>query len=595
MDDGQWLGALRAIGTGRFVPARPGGSFVPISSLVGTSRVSFFGDTFRVLGTDTETMRHGAMLTVRQYPTSTSPGMLDGLNLPIDLVVTQSFLPIEMIQAQGLVKRTARQMRAADDAAVSLERQLLQAADDLSAGRISFGTHQASVTIFARSAADLDHDVGQVRRAFEAVGATVVREDLALRTGYFAAFPGNADYRTRPAVISSRNFADFTALHGSARGVQRCPWGRPITVFPTLTGDSYAFSFHLPGARDERTVGHTLVVGQTGSGKTVTAAFLISQARRLGVRVIAFDKDRGLEAPIRALGGSYDAVRAGEPAGFNPFATEGADERGAAWLADWLSNLVGGDLSAVQTEALAKAVQANRTAVANLQTMAQFRSQLRSVPDNNDLYRRLGRWDVDGQHGWLFSGDGPDALDFANAVTAFDLTEIFDEPTVRTAWLSYVFRRIERAVEQEAPTLLVLDEAWKLLDDRYFEARLKDWMLTMRKKNVAVVLLTQRVSHVVDSTAGGPILEGIATMLLFPSSRVSAAELGPLGLSEGEVAVATSAATGRRAALVKNGEESAVIDVDLSGLGPLLHVLAGGAGAGLWTGWKDDPEFWRHA
>ncbi len=103
-------------------------------------------------------------------------------------------------------------------------------------------------------------------------------------------------------------------------------------------------------------------------------------------------------------------------------------------------------------------------------------------------------------------------------LTAFDLTEIFDNDTVRTAWLSYVFRRVERLVEDEHPTLLVLDEAWKLLDDPYFEARLKDWMLTMRKKNVAVVLLTQRVSHITNSAAGDAILESAVTRLVYPSA-----------------------------------------------------------------------------
>jgi hypothetical protein len=39
-------------------------------------------------------------------------------------------------------------------------------------------------------------------------------------------------------------------------------------------------------------------------------------------------------------------------------------------------------------------------------------------------------------------------------------------------------RRIERTGEDSWPTLIILDEAWKLLDDPYFEHRLKDWMLT---------------------------------------------------------------------------------------------------------------------
>ena len=72
------------------------------------------------------------------------------------------------------------------------------------------------------------------------------------------------------------------------------------------------------------------------------------------------------------------------------------------------------------------------------------------MDDDGDLHSRMGQWD-DGQYHWLFSGTGVDPLTFRNPVTAFDLSEIFDSPAVRTAWLAYVFRRIERTVEDGQP------------------------------------------------------------------------------------------------------------------------------------------------
>nr|WP_254679229.1 hypothetical protein [Celeribacter baekdonensis] len=48
------------------------------------------------------------------------------------------------------------------------------------------------------------------------------------------------------------------------------------------------------------------------------------------------------------------------------------------------------------------------------------------------------------------------------------MTEILDMTTERMAVLSYIFRQIERVVEDRRPTIIVLDEAWKLLDDPYF-------------------------------------------------------------------------------------------------------------------------------
>ena len=593
---GEWIGLLRCLVGGPFAPVVPARSFLPLSDLVATAPVRFDGDMFTVLGPHASAVRVGAMVTLKDYPNATFAGVLDGLDLTSDMVVTNTFTPGDRVEALSKIQRVARQMAAADDAAVSLRMQLEEAADDQASGRVAFGQHHCTVAMFADDEDELDETLGLVTRAVTSSGGTIVREGFAARAAFFAQMPGNYSYRTRAAMISSRNFAELSALHGAARGRprDRSPWSEAVTVLPTGNGEPYRFNFHLAGDAGERTVGHSLVLGQTGSGKTLGTAFLLAQAMRLSPRVIVFDKDRGLEMPVRAMGGSYTPVRMGVPTGMNPFEAE-SDERGAAWLTDWLEAMLrpkDGELTPVQLEALARACEANRRAPTNLRTVGHFRSQLRSIDDGRDLHTRLGRWDADGQFGWLFGGAERDALSFDRDVTAFDLSEIFDNPDVRTAWLSYVFRRIERTVEDERPTLIVMDEAWKLLDDPYFRSRLKDWMLTMRKKNVAVVLLTQRVSHLVDSAAGGAILESVATRLVYPSNRNTTTELAPLDLTDGEAAFLQQSNVGHRLALVQSGDDSVIVDMNLAALGPLVGVLGGGKGEAWPDGWRDDPDFW---
>ena len=597
---GEWLGMLQACVCGVYRPLSPGHEFRPLADLMACSRVDFRGDTFVVFGNDADETRFGAIFTYKKYPTDTHAGFFDGLDLPHDTVVTHSFTPIEQFEALNRVQKTGRQMRAADDAARSLEAQLVDAADDLASGRISFGLHQATITTFARSETELDEIASRIRSAGQRTGGVLVREDIGARSAYFAQHPGNYAYRARASMISSANFSDFAALHANGEGLEpgREPWGAPITTFRTLGHEPYRFSFHLPGAPGERTVGHSLIVGRTGSGKTAAIAFLMAQAQRIEprTRIIAFDKDRGLEMALRALGGSYTAVRMGEQTGFNPFRAE-ADVRGTAWLTDWLGALLsqqGGALSPMQAEALAQMTASNAESDPVLQTVSHFRSQLRGVDDDGDLYTRMAQWDTDGQFAWLFGGTDDDPLHFDNDVTGFDLTEVLDIRAVRTAWLSYVFRRIERTIEDGRPTLVVLDEAWKLLDDEYFQTRLKDWMLTMRKKNVAVVMLTQRVSHIAESRAGSSIIESIATSVLFPNSRNTADELAPLGLTDGEVVFLTSSGAGNRYASIRSGDSSVFVDMDLSPLGSLLKALVDGPGTEKSpSGWRGNPEFWK--
>jgi type IV secretion system protein VirB4 len=593
--DGVWLSLLRTLIDGSSAKLFPGNKFIPLADLLSSSSVTFRGSTFLCQGADQTKTRYGTIISIKDYPTETYPGILDRLNLPFDSVVSQSFSQINNLAAQNRISRVRNQMKAAEDAAVSLLAQLGDAEDDVASGRVVFGEHHCSIALFCDSEVELAEAVTFVTRAMQEAGAAIVREGFAARTIYFAQHPGNFTYRTRAAMISSQNFSQLCALHGQSKGnpPNKCPWGDAVAVFPTGRGESFRFSFHLAGNVGERTVGHTLILGQTGSGKTLGTAFLLSQAQRLNPRIIIFDKDNGFEMAVRAMGGKYNPVRMGVETGFNPMRAE-ADKRGAAWLTDWLdalANLDGKPLTPLQLQSLSDAVQANALADPRLQNLEQFRSQLRATDDDGDLYTRLGRWDSQGQFGWLFGGKGQDTLSFDARVSAFDLTEIFENDIIRTAWLSYAFRRIERLVEDEHPTLLVLDEAWRLLDDPYFQVRLKDWMLTMRKKNVAVLLLTQRVSHITNSAAGGAILESAATRLIYPSSYNTEAELGPLNLTPTESAFLQTSNSDNHFVLFKSGQDSVVLDFDLSSLGKGLGILGGGRGEKARAGWREDPNF----
>jgi type IV secretion system protein VirB4 len=596
VSSGRWLGLLRSLIDGSDAKLIPGTKFVPVADRLATSQITFRKRMFECEGVERGQRRFGTIISVKDYPNETFPGILDRLNLPYDTVVTQSFTPIDPIAAQARISRVRKQMQAAEDAAVSLMAQLEDAEDDVASGRVVFGEHHCSIAIFCTSPDELEQAMAYVTRAMQDAGAAIVRENFSARAVYYAQHPGNFAYRTRSAMISSQNFAELCAMHGLPKGnpPEKCPWGEAVTIVPTARGETFRFNFHLPGNRDQRTVGHTLVLGQTGSGKTLGTAFLVSQAQRLGVRTIIFDKDNGFEMAVRAMGGHYSSVRMGEDTGYNPMGSE-ADTRGSAWLADWLTALAENDgsrLNPLQIQALTEAVQSNAIADGRLQNFEQFRSQLRATDDDGDLYTRLGRWDETGQFGWLFSGKGGDSLDFHEGITAFDLSEIFDNDLVRTAWLSYVFRRIERLVEDEHPTLLVLDEAWKLLDDPYFESRLKDWMLTMRKKNVAVVLLTQRVSHIKNSRAGDAILESAVTRLVYPSSFNTETELAPLHLTPTEATFLQTSNVDNHFVLLKSGTDSVVLDLDLGALTDGLKVLGGGRGEKAPSGWRERPDFY---
>ena len=99
--------------------------------------------------------------------------------------------------------------------------------------------------MFADSIPALARVVAQARSDLADSGAVVVREDLGLEAAFWSRLVGNARLRTRPGVISSRNWAGMAPLHGYPGGEVRGHWGTPVALFRTTGGTLYLFHFHV--------------------------------------------------------------------------------------------------------------------------------------------------------------------------------------------------------------------------------------------------------------------------------------------------------------------------------------------------------------
>jgi type IV secretion system protein VirB4 len=596
VSSGEWLGLLGALlgqPMARVLPMN--GQFLAQSATA--LQVTFAGK--RVALDSGDGPRFGTIFGVKSYPSRTWARMLDALELPYDIVITNSFTPARNNEIEERIKRTARQMRASEDAAETLRQELYEAADSVASGRQVFGKHHLTVMVTAEDPERLEEAASEVWRAGQDCGATLVRESFAARAAWFAQAPGNWAYRPRTALISAQNFADLAALHRVAEGRERrhSPWGETITALPTVTSSLYRFNFHDKGTRGaEPSTGHTLVLGRTGSGKTLGTAFLMAQARRVHARILVIDKDRGLEMAVRALGGSYSAIRIGEATGLNPFQTE-VDERGAAWLTDWLGDILSGvrPFETAQTVSLNTAVRQIVTADARLRTFDGLATLVAATDDEGDLVGRVREWGQGGRHGWLFGPGAASEISLAEDVVGIDMSEILDLGTERSALLAYLFRRIERVIEDRRPTLIVIDEAWKMLDDALFVKRLQDWLVTMRKKNAVVMMLTQTPTHLTQSKVGQIIAESAVTQLLYPNPRANPEDYRILRLNEKEAEFLCTPTGGLRLALLRSAGDSVFVNMDLTALNAHLAVLGGGRSGEDRAphDWRDSPDFWK--
>ncbi len=545
-----------------------------ISRDIPWRRVSFGADTLELAAAEDSPRAFAAMISIKEYPPHTAPGQLDALlRLPHELTVSQSFSYVDRQTALNRMNLTLRRMRAADDEALSLRRDLVAAKDDVAAGRAAFGEHHMTVMVKADALDTLDEAVADVHAALTEIGVIGVREDVALEPAYWAQFPGNGQFTPRKALLGSNNFASLSSLHNHPVGrADGNHWGPAVTVLETTAASPYYFSFH------KGDLGNFLIIGPSGSGKTVVLNFLLAQAQKFEPRLVFFDKDRGAEIFIRAMNGRYDVLRPGVRTGFNPLQLPDTPTN-RRFLQQWAAKLLsahGEVLTAEDMSLISAAVSANYEQAANLRRLRYFRELFVGArrPTAGDLAARLAPWVGDGDRAWLFDNE-TDHLDLNARTIGFDMTQLLDDPVARTPAMLYLFHRVEERLDG-SPSIIVVDEGWKALDDDVFVARIRDWEKTIRKRNGLVGFATQSAGDALESRIASAIIEQSATQIFMPNPKAQEAEYRKgFGLSRHEFDLIRTLPDTSRCFLIKHGTDSVVARLNLNGHEELLTVLSG--------------------
>ena len=484
---------------------------------------------------------HLRVMTVRGFPASTWPGLLDDLNrLGFPYRWTTRFLFLDKADGEKELSRLRRQWFAKRKGIVTLLRETIfqqesplvdsdaankavdadEALQTLGSDQVAFGYITATVVVWDEDPRIAAERLKAVERVIQGRGFTTSPETLNAVEAWLSSIPGQVYANVRQPIVSTLNLAHLMPLSAVWAGPERNDHlnGPPLLITRTEGATPFRLTTHVGD------VGHTLVVGPTGAGKSVLLATLIVQFRKYaGSRIYVFDKGRSVRAAMLGLGGQFHDLGLEGGLTFQPL-RQVDDPAARAWAAEWVQGLLAHERVEVTPEvkdAVWSALGSLGSAPAEERTLSGLATLLQS----NKLRQALQPYTLDGPFGRLLDADHEDLS--LGDLQAFEMEELLHAKSVVLPVLTYLFHRLEAQFDGR-PTLLVLDEAWVFLDDPVFASRIREWLKTLRKKNVGVVFATQSLADIQRSAIAPAIVESCPTRIFLPSPQAVEPQLRPI-------------------------------------------------------------------
>lgn len=524
------------------------------------------------------------------YPEVSEPGMNNCLFYGnYEFVETQSFSFTSKRDGLKAVELQRNRLISGGEGSPQQIQDMENALEDVRNGRVYMGEYHYSLGIRGTTVEQVRKEMANARTALqEDVGYKVATVDVVPECAHFAQLPGNWKWRPRVATITTRNFACMAPMHNFDLGKRDGnPWGEAIAVMQTPARQPYYLNLHQMvlgrNRQGEKDPGNTFICGMTGTGKSVLLGFLLTLLTKVqGLRILFFDKDRGAEILIRALGGRYRQLQRGQPTGFNPFQWEATES-----TVKFVEQLVMQCARRRPDEALPIEVE-NEIIKATRRVFAQpdrasrrISAILQHVGENSAVGERLAKWcrtsTRKGSNAWVLD-NAQDTTDFSGqAIFAFDYTEFLEDEEVGPVILSYILEAADTLVDGK-PFVYVMEEFAKMVaaKSQTLVEFARDKQTTIRKLNGAGVFVTQSPSQVNQYPIGATLREQCVTQIFLPNPGADYADyVDGFKLTEAEFGTIRSLAADSRCFLVKQGDRSTVCSLNLYGLADELEILTG--------------------
>ncbi len=537
---------------------------------------------------------HIKVLDFQDFPTHSYPTILDILNtLPIEYRWSTRFIPLDVDTARnymiahlkhwnqkakgfmGLVRESiGMENTRLDRDAVTMIDMTEDAMASNSSGLVRYGFMTKVIILMNKDKSILDESARMIRRQLQQLGYLIRYESVNAVDAYLGSLPGHGYYNLRRPLMDSLTLANTAPISSIYQGSPTCPspYYPPLSpaLFYSKTSGStpYRFNLHIDD------VGHTMIIGPTGTGKTTLMGLIMAQHRKYPQsQIFVLDKDNSNKPLILAMNGDYYDIgsNAEFSVNFAPFQYID-DEEEFEWACSFVEELcelqkveLGGDMK----EQIRHTMSTLRGSDRKYWNLSQYILSIQ----NQKLRDALKVYATDGAVGKILN-QSKDNIE-TSSLMGFELGWLLGQKEeMYVPVINYLFRKLYRLFKRQLPTLMILEEAWLYIDNSVIARKLKDWLKTLRKFNVAVIFTSQALSDVSTSTISAVLAESCVTKIYLANNEALASSRKTyeyFGLNDRQILLISSMQY-KKDYYVTNSAGNRVIDL---GLGQVALAFIG--------------------
>ncbi len=275
-----------------------------------------------------------------------------------------------------------------------------------------------------------------------------------------------------------------------------------------------------------------VIFAKSGAGKSYTVKLEILRSLMFGTEVIVIDPEQEYRYLADAVGGSYLKIAIASDHRINPFDLPelGEDENPEAVLRENVTRLTGlvslmvdgispeeqsiVDKGLWEAYALKDITPGGRWSNPSVPTLQDFYNIIREMEGGKNIALRLERF-VEGTFAGVFNRETN--IDLDKQLIVFNVRDMEEalRPIAMYVVLGFIWNRIRSKLKKR---LLVVDEAWIMMQNEQSAQFLFSMAKRARKYYLGVTTITQDISDFLQSKYGKPIVTNSSIQLLLRQS-----------------------------------------------------------------------------